>query len=98
MRASRTSSQASHARPQKNDREVTLPTEADFENDFRALEEALAEDLDLLGQIKAQEDDGLLPFRDWCRIQLLIKKYADVVYWPSLRRLISQRRNLLTQN
>ena len=45
------------------------PPEAFFE---------LMEDLDVLDSILVGEDEGLIDFDDWCRIQKVIMKYTDV--------------------
>ena len=68
---------------------------SDLDADFAKIEEQLQDDLELLGMIQLRESDNLLAFEDWCRIHKLIRKYTDFAFWPSLHRLIEQRRGYM---
>ena len=57
------------------------------------------EDLNLLGEIQViPEQDGLLLFPDFCRINKLIKKYTHPIFVPSLKKLIDQRRDFYNRS
>ena len=69
----------------------------DFARDFDNLYHDLKDDMQLLGLIRL-DDRSLLRFDDFCRIQMLIKKYTHPVMVPSLKVLIDLRRIELENN
>ena len=52
--------------------------------------------MDFVGNIGI-EKDGLLSFTNFCRVYVLVKKYAHVSLYPHLRQLISERREALKE-
>ena len=56
----------------------------------------LIEDLHLLGHIRLENSE--LRFDDFCRIQMVIKKYTHPAMVPSLKILIDRRREQLELN
>ena len=67
-----------------------------LERDFDQIKEQLMEDVSMVGNIQVQsspEDQiGLLLFSDFCRINMLLKKYSHPMMVPTLKYLIDERR------
>ena len=60
--------------------------------DIEAISEEIMEDITLLGEVRVEEETGLLSFDNWCRIYRILKKHIDPSLIPSLQAIIDRRR------
>ena len=66
--------------------------------DFERAKEDLTQDFDLLGEIRVQEKDGLLSWKDFQHIDMLLRRYKHPVLVPTLQNLIDKRREIYMEN
>jgi hypothetical protein len=70
---------------------LKAPQETDPDENF----DDLINDMNLIGEISINEEDGLLSFPDFCRLFQLIKKHVEPRLVSQLTKLKAERRRVL---
>lgn len=70
--------------------------ESDNDSDQEKFLEEIDEDLNLIGDVKLDEEDQLLPLDDFCRVYWLIRKHVEPRLEVSLAKLKKRRRRRLS--